>query len=669
MPFPVASRTPADYAGRMGSLLGWGLAALALILRLVQVQADWGRQQALFPAPVRGDFRAWVAEAPEVLYPREPGGHADGRAGEDYAPEVAEVRAACVLLSLDGKPLAPVKARVTFTLSPRDPQPRLAYGGTVEFYGRVGPPSPALNPGQFDEARFLRDRGMAYVGSADAGAWRPIPGAPRRGFFLARWAAGLKEGLEARVDALWPYPESALMEGVLLGDRTGLPQDLVESFIVTGTVHILAVSGLITAFVAGALFLCFRALRAPRRAAAGLTLIGLVFFVLVTGAHPPVLRAGIFAGLALTALLAGRRVWPGTLLLATAFLVALLNPFALEDFSFQISFLATAGLMVMGPALLEKCSFLGKPLALVAASTLAAQLSVWALLLAAFHLLALYSVPANLVVVPLVLFSVAGGLAALAGAFVHPLLGKLLAAGVFPALHLLMALAGWMARWPLAQFPVASPPGAWLACFHAWLLWTFFAFWPRMRPEKPSADFLAKRAFFRRAKRAAVGGGVFFLGRSAALGALDHWAQGPSLRVTFLAVGHGNAAVVRAPGGGLLVVDGGKETRGPDRYLPLVSYLRALGARKVDAALDTHPDEDHVGGLVNLASAYPLGRAYEGEGATASTAVYRAFHAELAARGDPLVPLEEGCALPEAAPAQALVLHPPRDFHPPEHAD
>jgi competence protein ComEC len=645
------------------------LALAACFIRFLQAQAQFTQQQALFPQPTKGLFKVFISEEPEVLFNRESGSHFSGRDKGFYGPQVSEVRAVCTLLSFNGQIEPPVKARVTFKLSPDSRCPLLNDGETVEFDGRVELPPPPQNPGQFDYAQFLKNRGVAYSASVLPGFFRADSQAPLRGFFLGRWAAFLKRSVEERIDFLLPYPENALLSGILLGERVGLPQDLVETFIVTGTVHILAVSGLITAFVAGILFLFLRAIQLPRKAAAGLTLLGVVFFVLITGAHPPVCRAGLFSGLALLAVLFERRVLAGTLLLTTAFILVMVNPFVLTDLSFQISFLATAGLMVMAPWFLEKLSFLWKPAALVAAATLAAQLSVWVLILGDFNLLAVYSVPANLVVVPLVLFSTAGGLAALGGSYLNLTLGKLLAAGVLGPLHLLMALAGWIARWPFAQVIVATPPPGWTLLFHAWLLAAFFAYWPRPEPEKPSENWKTKNLFYRRAQKVAVGSGCLFLVFSLGLAAMDHFASPPVLRVTFLSVGHGNAVIVQSPRGRILVVDGGKETLGPDRYLPLVATLRYLGARGVDAALDTHPDEDHVGGLVNLVSAYPVARAYEGVGAHASTEIYQAFHVELRLRAVPLYFLKQGDRLAEMEPAQALILHPPVHFDPRRKAD
>jgi competence protein ComEC len=636
---------------------------LIMPFRFFQAQQDFEKQQALFPQPQKGIFRVYLSEEPEVLFDHPVGGHDSGRWNGTYQSQVREVRAVCTLLSLDGKSEPPVRVRCSFELPAYPPTVVMSYGETYDLDGKIELPSPPVNPGQFDYRQFLKNRGVAYEMVVAPGSWVKAPAQPPRGFFLLRWAYFLKRAAEDRLDLLLPYPENALLSGILLGERFSIPQDMVETFIVTGTVHILAVSGLITAFVAGILFLSFRVLQFPRKAAAFLTLIGLGFFTLVTGAHPPVCRAALFSALVLLALIFERRVQSGTLLLMTGIILVLINPFVLTDLSFQISFLATAGLMVMASRFIDWFSFLGRPLAVIAATTLAAQLSVWCLILNDFNLLAVYSIPANLVIVPLVLFSTAGGLAALAGSWVSPFLGKLLAAGVLLPLRFLIFLAGWIAQWPWAQVIVGSLPVFWLILFHALLLAAFWAYWPRMIPEKPSERWKIKNRFLRRAQKIIRTVCILFLAFSA-VGWICSAFQPQPFRITYLAVGHGNAVVLRSPAGKVFVIDGGKETSGPDRYLPLVAYLRYLGVQKVEGLIDTHPDEDHVGGLVNLICAYPVQTAYEGIGAKSSSRIYAAFHEAIRLKKVPLVLLKRGDEVTGMEPVQIKILHPPLLFQP-----
>ncbi len=89
----------------------------------------------------------------------------------------------------------------------------------------------------------------------------------------------------------------------------------------------------------------------------------------------------------------------------------------------------------------------------------------------------------------------------------------------------------------------------------------------------------------------------------------------------------------------------------------------------MEGVLDTHPDEDHVGGLVNLLSDYPVERAYEGTQAQSDSFIYQEFKEVIGKRGVKLVPLKEGDQLGDLSPAQLTVLHPPDRYAPRLHAD
>ncbi len=649
--------------------------SVALLFRVFQGQWAFEKQRAVFPGPQTGIFTAWVSEEPEVLFEHNPGSHDTGRLNNSYQPFVKEVRAVCTLFSHDGRPVPPVKARCTFRLDPRTTQPILSYGDVLRIQGKVEKPLPVLNPGQFDYAHYLKTKGVAYLIYAAPGKWEKVrqvsggnghPGF--QGWTILRWSYGLKRAAENALYRYLPFPENALLDGILLGERSPLPDDLVESFFLTGTIHILAVSGMITAFIAGLFFLVFRTFQIKRKWAAGLTLVVLLFFVFMTGAHPPVCRAGLFSTLALFAILFERRVHGGMLLMTTAALIIAFNPFVLEDLSFQISFLATAGLMVMAPWIMEKLSFLWRPAAFLITATTAAQLAVWCLIVYDFNQFSFYSVLSNLLIVPLALFAAAGGLTLLAGALVHPILGNLFGAACEAPLELLIWLANRLSQLPKAEWIVASPPLGWVLIFHGLLLATFFWFWPSPRPEKPSEKWIQRHRLFLKGRRWVIRAWLFFLLTAGTAWGFSNFQPQP-FRITFLAVGHGNAVVLESPQGKTLIVDGGKEARGPDRYSVVVSFLRHKGIQKVEGVLDTHPDEDHVGGLVNVLSAYPVSQAYEGTQAQSDSWIYHEFKEMIWKRGVRLIALKEGDQLNELNPAQLTVLHPSDRYVPHLHAD
>ena len=526
---------------------------IALIFRFWQNQQDWQNQLEIFPNPAKGFFKVWVAEEPEVFFDHESQSHDTGLGGESYQPVVKEVRAVCVVTAYNGTVIPPVKARCVFKLSSMHPEPLLSYGETLELEGKILRPSSALNPGQFDYAQYLKTKGVAYTAYLSPGHWRIVRD-ERQGFFFWHWACNLKRWAEDRIYQFLPYPQNALLSGILLGDRTSLPDEVVKSFFVTGTIHILAVSGMITGFVAGLFFTFFRVLQLSRKWSAALAIGMILFFILMTGAHPPVCRAGLFSVLALLAVLFERRGHGGILLLSTAFILILVNPFVVEDLSFQISFLATAGLMVISPWMMEQLSFLPRLLAWLVTASAAAQLAVWCLIIYDFNQFSVYSILSNILVVPLALFVTAGGLALLAGTVIHPFLGALFGAGCLWPLKLLVYLTSVMEHWPLAQWIVASPPFEWVVLFHVLLLTVFFFYWPRPKPEKPSEAWKQTQAFFLRGRRWVFISVLFFMAVSAAVAGFNHWKSQP-LRVTFLAVGHGNAVVLRPPQGKVFIVD------------------------------------------------------------------------------------------------------------------
>jgi competence protein ComEC len=118
-----------------------------------------------------------------------------------------------------------------------------------------------------------------------------------------------------------------------------------------------------------------------------------------------------------------------------------------------------------------------------------------------------------------------------------------------------------------------------------------------------------------------------------------------------------------------LVLDGGKETKGPDRFHPLVTYLRHVGVAKVEGALLTHPDEDHVGGLCNLLGACPVGRVFESGRNRSESSIYQKFEERVAALKVERKEVEGADTLSGFEPLKLEVLHPSPQFHPRFHPD
>lgn len=211
--------------------------------------------------------------------------------------------------------------------------------------------------------------------------------------------------VEERLRRAIPGAEGALATGILLGDDNLLPKATRDAFNATSTSHTMALSGWNIAIIA---WLCAWIGRKLRRSRSVLWLIGsgvaIWGFVLFVGASPTLLRAAIMGTACLAAEAFGRRADTLTWLFGSALLMTAHNPAALLDIGFQLSCAATAGLILLAPRLTERFKRLRLPEAVAVgmATTLAAEIATFPLILHHFGRLSRLTLPANLLIEPLV---------------------------------------------------------------------------------------------------------------------------------------------------------------------------------------------------------------------------------------------------------------------------
>ena len=141
-----------------------------------------------------------------------------------------------------------------------------------------------------------------------------------------------------------PLESGAFMRAILLGDRSELPKRLNESFRNSGTMHILAISGLNVALLAGAFLFLFKLLRLKREIYYILTMLSLIFLMVLTGSSASVVRATIMCIIFLTGKLLGRPVDAYNSLGTAALIILAINPKDLFDIGFQLSFIAVGSI-------------------------------------------------------------------------------------------------------------------------------------------------------------------------------------------------------------------------------------------------------------------------------------------------------------------------------------
>lgn len=208
------------------------------------------------------------------------------------------------------------------------------------------------------------------------------------------WSS-LRTGIDQKISQILPSPQAELLSGILLGQNKNLPAELKLAFRDTSTLHIVVASGQNLSLVAG-FFLNLSGL-IKRRNAILLSLLAVIFYTLLSGVQVPILRAAVMFTLAAVAQLYGRQNSGWQTLFITAALMLLVNPQWISDLSFQLSFLATFGVVVVAPVLLkylDKFPLAGQDLAV----TIGAQVMVTPVIIQSFHQLSLVSVITNLLV-------------------------------------------------------------------------------------------------------------------------------------------------------------------------------------------------------------------------------------------------------------------------------
>ena len=269
----------------------------------------------------------------------------------------------------------------------------------------------------------------------------------------------VKNKFEEKLSQIFPDPEGAYLKGLLLGGSKRMTKDLSEAFQRTGTTHTVAVSGYNVTIVAAFLMEAGILLGLWRQQVFSFAVLGIILFVLMTGAPASAVRAGIMGGLVIWAMKEGRLANSANAILLAAAVMLLINPLLLRyDAGFQLSFLATLGIVYLSPLFEKKfqrgggLSFFKEILFL----TISAQIFVLPILLNSFEKLSLVSPIANILILPAIPAIMGMGFAAGMAGFIFVPLGKLV--GFLPYILLKAELFAvqWMANLPWASAEVKN---------------------------------------------------------------------------------------------------------------------------------------------------------------------------------------------------------------------
>ncbi|GAB6193400.1 DNA internalization-related competence protein ComEC/Rec2 [Desulfocastanea catecholica] len=506
----------------------------------------------------------------------------------------------------DDAALLPTKGKILLRLPGPWPE-QLSPGDTLAIRTELKRPDSFRTPGVFDYAQYLARKDIWLTGFVHSPLFLHKIEEKHSFFHSLRYVSErLRTRIGKHIDRAVPARISGVYRALLLGDRSNIDEDTLEIFKGSGTMHILAISGLHMAVIGTLLYTTIFWLLSRsetlllrftiKKWAAFFSLPVLLGYGLLAGMNTPVVRAVIMSSVVIVALCTNRQKSPGALVAFAALLILAIDPVQLFTVSFQLSFSAIIGILFLLP-ILKRLLFTSTEssaqpprrekivnwLAAGLLVSLVANLATAPIALTSFNRFSTVGPLANLVIEPLIcLWSLAAGFLAIPFIFLQPETATCLlqfgAMGLDAAMH----AAAFFSSFSFSTIWLPTPP-TWLLVIYFYSLtgfayscskkkwWTLPALcslsvciWLFIHPPK---DYQAQREGF--------------------------------FRISYLDVGQGTATFLEYPSGLRVLIDGGGSsfatTSVGERVIAPFLWTKGIG--KIDAVIITHPDADHYNGL------------------------------------------------------------------------
>ena len=479
----------------------------------------------------------------------------------------------------------------------------IAFGDEVIMEGKLLKPKGLRNPGLFDYTEYLKIKNIYTVFSANgsdsiciltsdgrAGLNLPYHG---KGYVLSlfkslqRAAYKLRHAIRDALDRHLKTPYSGFVKAILIGERSELDNSITDDFIKTGTVHVIAISGLNIALVAGIFLFTFKIFGIRKRWNLAITSLAIILYCFVAGSTTPVVRATVIFVISCAGYLIKRDSDLLNSLSVAAFLILLTNPKELFDPSFQLSFSSVISIILFAPriekALGPRPSYLTKSVSI----SIAASAGVFPIVARYFNIISPMAIAANLIIVPAMLVITIVSFAYLILYFAGASFCIAWAAGLLSLLvQATFYINHLFAQLPFSYMRIPAPSPPFLIAYYVFLFAFFFI--PRKK------DLLMPLLL---------------------LVSIAVWSQNfdPArklLRITFLDVGKGDSIVTRFPGRGAMLIDGGSggvEGMTDMGKNVIAAYLWNKAVKKIDPVIVTHFHEDHFGGILYILDNFEIG--------------------------------------------------------------
>jgi competence protein ComEC len=529
----------------------------------------------------------------------------------------------------------------------------LQYGMLVAVRGMLSKPSAERNPGEFSPKQYYEANGISLFmnvgGSENLSVLDSIGG----NWMMRGIAVPVKSFMLEMISTTIGGEEGEFLKGLLIGERTGISSETKQSFANSGVSHVLAVSGSNVAVVAAILLVLLEFFHLPKFVRVVLTSVGLLFYMLVTGSQPPVVRATVMALVFLFAGLFQEKSNPYNALGISALIILGFDARQLFDVGFQLSFVAVLSMVYLYPI---ANAWIGR----ISENGIWSRAVVWTLRVCAV------SAVATLGTLPLtaIYFGKVSVIGILANIIVVP------AVGLSVVLGFASIAAGIFSLWLAEVYAAVNQVVLWLTIEVARIAGgTSFAYVEtfRFRLIDSLPFYVALMFVFHLTNKPAAR--TLFICLLVALNIAilvppspTYAAPAGKLRVSFIDVGQGDAALVEFPDGRTMLIDAGPLSHSYDAGERAVSpFLRRRGLSTIDMLIVSHPHSDHIGGAPYVLEHFDVKRVVD-SGQPIPSEVYHDYLRDVAAERCEFKSVRAGTLLDNFTTARLYVLFPTSSF-------
>lgn len=464
---------------------------------------------------------------------------------------------------------------------------KLKIGNYLELSGTIYQGREQRNPGEFDYQKYLESIGISALFVTEAIDSIKILDDDAKLF--PNIILSTRKAIDNLIEKYHTKETSALLRGLILADRTDIDYEVKDQFVNAGVVHVLAVSGLHVGYIVLIFLFLFGRTNIILRFI--LTMLGVIFFMFLTGAPPSVFRATIMTVVLLSSYLTIRSYNSYNALALAGLIILLLEPTALFKPGFQLSFSAVFSIIWLYPKFRKiikeskiRSSILKKIL-LFSAISFSAQIGTMPFTLIYFGKLSVVSLFANIIVIPLIGIIIAVGIVTILTNIFSSFIAVTFASANNLFSNLLYSIVSFMGGNNFSYIPISNFSVFDSILFYSCLIFMVY-YLHKFKSVKPKFILLI------------IVTSIFFV-----FSTFDDKQLLPDGKLSVMAidVGQGDAILIKFPNNETALIDGGNANEYFDNgkfvIAPLLQYLKI---DRINYGIITHLDADHLNGYISL---------------------------------------------------------------------